>query len=135
MNQDQYGSLLQKFIEQEREVSRRELKWVETKANLTGYQTAHVDGPYVSWETAEAVSWHESQVAQAEQALREARQDLGQLRASLVENLPVKNIGVVIHLKHAEAGPRVMRLKAVLKESNSGLLTSNYALFIDDKQY
>ena len=135
MNQDQYAALLQKFIQQEREVSRRELKWVEAKANLTGYQTTYVTGPYVPWETAEAVAEHESQVAQAEKALREAREDLGQMRASLVENLPVKNIGVIVPLKHAEDGPAAVRVKAVLKESGSGAFTSNYALFIDDQEY
>ena len=135
MNQDQYAALLQKFIQQEREVSRRELKWVEAKANLTGYQATYVTGPYVAWETAEAVAGHESQVDKAEKALQEAREDLGQMRVSLVENLPVKNIGVVVHLKHAEDGPAAVRVKAVLKESGLGAFTSDYALFIDDKEY
>lgn len=135
MNRDQYGSLLQQFIAREREVSRLDLKRVEAKSNLTGYQTAHVTGPYVSWETAEAVSWHESQVAQAEKALEEAREDLGQIRGSLVEHLPVKNIGVVVPLRHADAGPAAVRVKVVLKEGNPGFFTSDYALFIDDKEY
>jgi hypothetical protein len=135
MNQDQYGSLLQKFIEQEREVSRRDLKRVEAKANLTGFQTAHVTGPYVDWETAEKVAGHASQVAQAEKALQEAREDLGQMRMSLLENLPVKNIGVIVPLKHAPDGRSAVRVKAVLQEGNSGLFTSDYALLIDDKEY
>jgi hypothetical protein len=135
MNQDQYGSLLQKFIEQEREVSRLDMKRVEAKANLTGFQATHVTGPYVDWETAEKVAGHESQVAQAEQALQEAREDLGQMRASLVENLPVKNIGVIVPLKHADAGPPAVRVKALLREGRSGVFTSDYALFIDNKEY
>jgi hypothetical protein len=135
MNQDQYAALLQKFIQQEREVSRRELKWVEAKANLTGYQAVYVTGPYVAWETAEAVAEHESQVAQAEKALQEAREDLGQIRVSLVENLPVTNIGVVVQLKHTEDGPAAVRVKAVLKEDAWKESPESYALFINDKEY
>ncbi len=135
MNQDQYGSLLQKFIEQDREISRLDMKRVEAKANLTGFQATHVTGPYVDWETAEKVAGHESQVAQAEKTLQEAREDLGQMRASLVDNVPVKNIGVIVPLKHAETGPRAVRVKAILREGRSGLFTSDYALFIDDKEY
>jgi hypothetical protein len=135
MNQDQYAALLQKFIQQEREVSRRELKWVEAKANLTGYQATHVEGPYVSWETAEAVAEHESMVAQAEKELQEAREDLGQMRASLVKNLPVSNIGVVVQLKHAEDGPAAVRVKALLKEGARKESPEDYVLFIDDKEY
>lgn len=131
MNQDQYAALLQKFIQQEREVSRRELKWVEAKANLTGYQAVYVTDPYVAWETAEAVAEHESAVDQAEKALREAREDLGQMRMSLVENLPVKNIGVIVPLKHAGDGPAAVHVKAVPREENPG----GYALFIEGKEY
>ncbi len=131
MNQDQYAALLQKFIAQEREVSQKELKVVEAKANLTGYQVAHVTGPYVSWETAEAVAGHESEVAKAEKALREAREDLGTLKASLVTHLPVKNIGVVVPLKHAEGGPSERHVKAVPREENAG----GFALLIDGKEY
>ncbi len=126
---------MQKFIEQEREVSRRDLERVEAKANHTGFQTAHVTGPYVDWETAEKVAGLESQVAQAEKALREAREDLGQLRASLMEHLPVKNIGVVVPLKHAENGPGAVRVKAVSRESGGAAGPAGYALFIDDKEY
>ena len=135
MNQDQYGALLQKFIEGKREVSQKELKVVEAKANLTGYQTAYVTGPYVSWETAEGVAGHESQVAKAEKALREAREDLGQLRMSLIANLPVKNIGVVVHLKHAQTGPSERHVKAVPKDGLRGENPENFALFIDGKEY
>ena len=135
MNRDQYGSLLQKFIAREREISRLDLKRVEAKANLTGFQTTYVTGPYVDWETAEKVAGHESQVAEAEKALEEARDDLGRLKASLVEHLPVKDIGVIVPLQHAEAGPSAVRVKVVLKEGNSGFFTSDYALFIDDKEY
>ncbi|MBD0257810.1 MAG: hypothetical protein ICV83_19015 [Cytophagales bacterium] len=131
MNQDQYAALLQKFITGARDVSQKELKVVEAKANLTGYQVAHVTGPYVSWETAEAVAGHENEVAKAEKALREAREDLEQLRVSLVENLPVKNIGVVVPLKHAEDGPVAVRIKAVPREENPG----GYTLIIEGKEY
>jgi hypothetical protein len=135
MNQDQYGALLQKFIEQEKEVSRRELQLVQAKANLTGYQVAHVDGPYVDWETAEGVAQRESEVVQAEKALREAREDLGPLKASLVGNLPVKNIGVVVHLKHADTGPSALRIKAVPREGARGENPADFALFIEGKEY
>jgi hypothetical protein len=131
MNQDQYGALLQKFIEKEREVSQRDLKRVEAKANLTGFKTAYVTGPYVDWETAEKVAGHESQVAKAEKALREAREDLGQMRASLVENLPVKNIGVIVPLKHAPDGRSAAHVKAVPKAD----APEDFALFIDEKEY
>ncbi len=131
MNQDQYAALLQKFIAGAREVSQKELKVVEAKANLTGYQVAHVTGPYVSWETAEAVAGHENEVAKAEKALREAREDLEQLRMSLVTHLPVKNIGVAVPLKHAEDGPSTLRVKAVPREENPG----GFALLIDGKEY
>lgn len=135
MNQDQYGSVLQKFIEQEKEVSRRELKVVEAKANLTGFQTVYVDGPYVAWETAEKVAGHESQVQEAEKALEQAREELAQLRASLVRNLPVTNLGVLVPLTHAAAGPRVVRVKAVPKVDAWVEFMTDYTLFIDDKEY
>ena len=135
MNQDKYGALLQKFIEGEREVSQKELKVVEAKANLTGYQTAYVTEPYVSWETAEGVAQHESKVAQAEKELKEAREDLGALKASLITNLPVKKIGVVVHLKHPEAGPSERHVKALPKAGATGESPDNFALFIDGKEY
>ena len=135
MNQDQYGSLLQQFIEQEREVSRRELKVVEAKANLTGFQAVYVDGPYVAWETAEKVAGHESRVQEAEKALEEARRELEQLRTSLVRHLPVASIGVLVPLKSTEAGPRVVRVKAVPKEGALADFMTDYTLFIDDREY
>jgi hypothetical protein len=135
MNQDQYAELLQKFIQKETDVSQKQQKLVEAKANLTGYKDGYIDQAYIPWEMAEAIAQYESRVTQANNDLRKEEEDFLKLRSAVILNLPVKNIGVSVPIKHSEIGRSVLNVKAVQKEGTRGDVAEDFTLFVDEKQY
>ncbi len=135
MNQDQYAELLQKFVQKETDVFQKQKKLVEAKANLTGYLLGYLDTAYISWEIAEAIAQHESQVTEANNVLSKTQEDFLKLRSSVILSLPVKNIGISVQIRHSEIGRSTLNVKAIQKDGTPGDDPEDFDLFIDEKQY
>jgi hypothetical protein len=135
MSQDEYGELLQAFLLKETDLGEKQQQLLQAKANVSGYLLAYVDSPYVSWEMAQVIARYERQVSQATTDFIRAKEDWLKLRSSLILCLPIKDIGVTIHLKYAPLGPATLPVKMLLKAGTTGESPEDFALFINEKEY